>query len=399
MNNVYDFLIIGGGVIGLTVSLELRKRFKDKKIAVIEKESHVGAHASGRNSGVLHAGFYYSEDSLKAKFTAQGNREMKEFCKKHSLKLKECGKVVIAKNKQEVTTLKELYKRGLNNGVDLQIISEKETKEINENIKTVDMALYSPSTASIDPKEVMNKLKEVAIKENIEIHFNTSYDYHKKNIVYASGKEYGFKFLINTAGLYADKIAHDFNIAKNYILLPFKGIYLKYGGNSDLVDIHVYPVPNLKNPFLGVHFTKTVENELKIGPTSMPAFWRENYSGIKNFNFSEFLEVTTQITKLFTLNSFGFRDLAFEELKKYNPAFMVEEAESMLDNVENDFEPKPAGIRAQLLDKNTNELVMDFKVEKAENSVHVLNAVSPAFTSSFPFSRYVVDIVEKEFSN
>ncbi len=392
----YDYLIVGAGVIGLTIALELRKRFPEKTIAVLEKEEDVAFHASGRNSGVLHAGFYYTSDSLKAKFTAIGNRRMKEFCKKHNLKLKECGKVVIAKNKSEVNTIHELYDRGLKNGVNVKIISKKELESINKDIKTVDIALYSPSTASIDPKEVMYKLKEVAENKKIEIFLNTSYNSHKNNTVYTNNKEFEFKHLVNCAGLYADKIAHDFDIAHDYTLIPFKGIYLKYNGDPNLADIHVYPVPNLKNPFLGVHFTKTVDNELKIGPTSMPAFWRENYHGVKNFNVSELLEIMTQTSKLFVLNSFGFRDLAFEEFKKYNPAFMIEEAESLLNNVENDFVSKPAGIRAQLLDKKTNELIMDFKVEKAKDSTHVLNAISPAFTSSFPFAEHVVNIIENK---
>lgn len=392
----YDYLIIGAGVIGLTISLELRKRHPHSSIAILEKETNVAFHASGRNSGVLHAGFYYTSDSLKAKFTAIGNRKMKEFCKEHSLKLRECGKVVIAKNKSEINTIHELYKRGLKNGVDVKIISKKELKEINKNIKTVDIALYSPSTASIDPKEVMYKLREVAENKKIEIFLNTSYSSHKDNTVYTNNKEFKFKHLVNCAGLYADKIAHNFDIAHNYTLIPFKGIYLKYNGNSNLANIHVYPVPNLKNPFLGVHFTKTVDNELKIGPTSMPAFWRENYHGVKNFNISEMIEILSQTSKLFVLNSFGFRDLAFEEFKKYNPSFMIEEAESLLDNVENDFTSKPAGIRAQLLNKQTKELIMDFKVEKTENSTHVLNAISPAFTSSFPFAEYISDIIENK---
>jgi L-2-hydroxyglutarate oxidase LhgO len=396
LNNNYDYLIIGAGVIGLTISLELRKRYPNKSIAILEKEDDVAKHASGRNSGVLHAGFYYTEDSLKAKFTAIGNKKMKDFCKTNKLKLNECGKVVVAKNKSEINTIHELYKRGINNGVDVKIISKKELQKINPNINTVEIALYSPSTSSVDPKEVMYKLKEVAENKNIKIFLNERYNSHKKTTVFTDNNEFNFKHLVNCSGLYADKIAHDFNIAKNYIMIPFKGIYLKYNGDPNSLNIHVYPVPNLKNPFLGVHFTKTVDNEIKIGPTSMPAFWRENYHGVKNFNASELIEILSQTSKLFILNSFGFRDLAFEEFKKYNPAFMIEEAESLLNNVENDFESKPAGIRAQLLNKKTNELIMDFKVEKAENSTHVLNAISPAFTSSFPFAEYVVNIIENK---
>jgi L-2-hydroxyglutarate oxidase LhgO len=199
--------------------------------------------------------------------------------------------------------------------------------------------------------------------------------------------------IINAAGLYADMIARDFGFAENYIIIPFKGIYLKYAGQDKPVSTNVYPVPNLKNPFLGVHFTVTVDGTVKIGPTAIPALWRENYAALDNFRPGEFFQVISQEAKLFMLNSFGFRTLALEEIKKYYKKYFISLATGMVHTADSRRfnEWSRPGIRAQLLDVRTNNLVQDFKIEGDKDSVHILNAVSPAFTSSFPFSRWIVD--------
>jgi L-2-hydroxyglutarate oxidase LhgO len=201
-----------------------------------------------------------------------------------------------------------------------------------------------------------------------------------------------FKHLINAAGLYADKVAHQFGVGGDYTLLPFKGLYLGYKDDG-LVRTHVYPVPDLKNPFLGVHLTKTVDGHVKVGPTAIPAFWREQYKGLANFSVSEFVDVLSSEARLFAVDSFNFRRLAFDELRKYYGSRMQDEAALLVKNLDSSkfsgfLSP---GIRAQLLDRRTSKLVMDFVVEHAENSSHILNAVSPAFTCAFSFANFVVD--------
>ncbi|MCK6650578.1 MAG: FAD-dependent oxidoreductase, partial [Bacteroidia bacterium] len=199
--------------------------------------------------------------------------------------------------------------------------------------------------------------------------------------------------VINCAGLYADKIAKQFGFSEYYNIIPFKGIYLKYHGESPPVKINVYPVPNLKNPFLGVHFTITVDGQVKIGPSSIPAFWRENYNGLTNIKIEEMANVLFWETKLFIKNSFNFRDLAFDEIKKYYKPHFISMGQALVKKLDqkgfNDW-GKP-GIRAQLLDVRNNKLVMDFIIEGDKNSTHVLNAVSPAFTCAFPFARYICE--------
>lgn len=383
--NQYDYLIIGSGIIGMTIAYELKEQYPNITIAICEKEADVAYHASGRNSGVLHAGFYYSEDSLKAKFTVDGNKLMKIFCSKNNIVVKETQKIVVAKDEKELSGIYELQKRAEINKVDTKIINEDEVFKLDPNVKTYKKALFSPSTASVDPKEVCYKLKDVLEKQGVAFYFNTPFE--KVNIKY--------DYLINSAGAYADKIAQTFGLAKNYTLLPFKGIYLKYMLNKTDIKTNIYPVPNLENPFLGVHYTITSDGSIKIGPTAIPAFWRENYNGFDNFNIKEMFEILYYEAKLFLLNSFNFRGLAINEMKNYNSKVFIQKAKDMVKNIGDEFKPIPAGIRAQLLNTQTNELVQDFVVEHGPNSTHILNAVSPAFTCSFAFAKHVVLEINK----
>lgn len=390
----YDFVIIGAGIIGLTVADTLLKKFSKSSIAIIEKEEEVSLHSSGRNSGVLHAGFYYTADSLKAKFTRDGNFEMKKFCIDNNLKINYSKKVVVAQNHDQVKTIEELYQRGIKNGVDVSIIDKKELNKIDSNVKTHDIALFSPNTATADPTEVAKCLKNILKKNGVDIFTNTKFLRRKSNKSFSTNiGDFKYEKLINCAGLYADKIAKQYGFSKKMTIIPFKGIYLKYTGKTPPVKVNVYPVPNLKNPFLGVHFTLTVDGGVKIGPTSIPAFWRENYRGFKNFNFFEFIDICYNESQLFVKNSFNFRDLAIDEIKKYKRSHFVKLASNMVyDFDEKGFNKwiKP-GIRAQLLNLENNELVMDFVIEGDKDSVHVLNAVSPAWTCSFPFSKFIIN--------
>jgi len=391
----YDYIIIGGGIIGLCIARYLRNVFPSAEILILEKESDVAAHSSGRNSGVLHSGFYYTADSLKARFTRDGNQQMREYCLANNLRINECKKVVVAKNEDELPALFELEKRGKVNGVNTTLIEEKELHDIDPNVKTYKYALYSPATATVDPVEVCLAIKQELILKGVQFRFSDGYEkrIEGNKIRTTGGNVLSAVKLINAAGLYADKIARDFGYSANYTILPFKGIYLKYHGDKKPVSTNVYPVPNLKNPFLGVHYTVTVDGTVKIGPTSMPAFWRENYKGADNFKAFETINILSWEARLFMLNAFGFRNLAIEEIKKYNRKYFTGLARSMVRELDVDGfrEWGKPGIRAQLLNVNTKELVMDFVVEGDRESIHVLNAVSPAFTCSMPFSKWGVD--------
>jgi len=389
----YDYLIIGGGIMGLTIGYELRKKYPEKSIAIIEKEEDVALHASGRNSGVLHAGFYYTSSSMKAKFTVDGNKIMKAFCYENGIHVNECHKVVVANDETELEALYELERRGKQNGVDIQLINEEELFKIEPNSRTYKYALYSPTTASVDPIEVCQKIKEILISKNVDFFFNNKYIKKDKDYVITNNNTFKVGFLINAAGLYADVIARDYGYSKDRIIIPFKGIYLKYSGADMPISTNIYPVPNLLNPFLGVHYTVTSHNHVKIGPTSIPAFWRENYDGFSNFKLNEFLQITYYEAILFFTNAFNFRKLAINEIKKYNRKHFVSLAKKLTRKVDEDLfnDWLRPGIRAQLLNKKTLELEMDFVVEGDSKSLHLLNAVSPAFTCSFSLAKFLVD--------
>lgn len=391
---MYDYLVIGGGIIGLNIALQIQEKKPTCKIVLIEKEREVAMHSSGRNSGVLHAGFYYSADSLKAKFTRDGNKAMHEFCKQRNLAINECAKVVIATNEDELKGLEELKRRGDTNGVELLWMSEEEVEQKYPNLKTYKKALFSPSTATIDPKKVTREFAKLAVEKGITILTNTKYLQKIDDFKISTTQgDITCKKLINCGGLYADKIAKEYGFAQNYIIIPFKGIYLKDKKNLGTLQTNVYPVPNLANPFLGVHYTLTINNEAKIGPTAIPAFWRENYKGFRNFKFNEFFQIFYYETKLFFTNAFGFRNLALSEVKKYFKPHLLSLAKILSKDMklQGYKEWSTPGIRAQLLDTNTLELVQDFVVQGDEKSIHVLNAVSPAFTSSIPFAKWVVE--------
>jgi L-2-hydroxyglutarate oxidase len=213
-------LIVGAGIIGMTLAYEIRKKYPSFEITIIDKEAHEAFHASGKNSGILHAGFYYNADSLKAKLTARGNKLMKEFCNSYNIKVNETGKLVVAKNENEIETLFELEKRSKSNNAGAYIITQKEAEEIDPNAKTIKYALYSPNTASVNPKEVCRVLRKELEKQDVKFIFKMPFEKYNES----------YDFLINAAGLYADKIAHKFNIGLDYTMLPFKGLYRKYLG-------------------------------------------------------------------------------------------------------------------------------------------------------------------------
>ncbi|HJP61089.1 MAG TPA: L-2-hydroxyglutarate oxidase [Gemmatimonadaceae bacterium] len=391
-----DFLVVGGGIIGLSIALEVSRRFPRDRITLIEKESETGLHASGRNSGVLHAGFYYTADSLKARFTRDGNRALTTYCEQRRLRINHCGKLVVARNESELEGLAELSRRAKVNSVELHEITATEAKKIEPRVKTFERALFSPTTSSVDPRAVVEALTNDARGVGIDIRLGVAYLRKTGNNVRTTTGSLAPGYVINAAGLYADRIARDYGFSQNYVILPFKGLYL-YGDAAESLRCHVYPVPDMTNPFLGVHFTVTVDGHVKIGPTAIPTLWRENYTMLKRFRLSEMVDVVGREASLLLRDHFSFRRLAFSELRKYRRRNLVALAAELLARVaEGSFRAwGPAGIRAQLLDTRSRRLEMDFRWEGDDRSFHVLNAVSPAFTCAFPFATYLVGQMEQ----
>jgi L-2-hydroxyglutarate oxidase LhgO len=388
-----EILICGGGIIGLTLAKELSRQGY-KNIVILEKEKETGEHASGRNSGVLHAGIYYTRDSLKAKLCLKGNHLMKDYCRQKNIPVFETGKVIVANNEGETKVLEELHQRALNNGAKVELIDDKRLKSIEPFARTFKLALFSPETAVIKPQTILGSIeKELIDSGNVKMLKGLEFrGINSNSEVITSNGNISFDLFVNAAGAYSDRIAHLFGTGQNYKILPFRGTYRKLKKEkSHLVNGNIYPVPDIRNPFLGVHFTKAADGTVYIGPTAIPAFGRENYEFFKGVD-KELFQILLREGVLFFTNA-GFRNVAVSEPGKYFLRSFFKEIKDMINdlNIEDILPSDKAGIRPQLVDWHKKELVMDFAVLKHKNSIHVLNAVSPAFTSSMAFAEFVVN--------
>lgn len=391
-NVVSDVAIIGAGVIGLAVGSALLDAKPNLKVTILEKETALGRHASGRNSGVLHAGFYYSPDSLKARFCRDGNSELKELCFRHGIPVMEVGKVVVARNAQENSRLDDLYEKGQRNQVDLELLSGKVLAKYEPLAITHERFLWSPRTAISDSASVLRAMRvEFQQKGGI---VTTEYD---AQLVNKSGEISVFghnaKLIVNAAGAQSDRIARSLGLAKQYAMLPFMGIYRSAPLKLLPVTRLVYPVPHPINPFLGVHLTLTLDGQVKIGPTAIPIFGREQYSLTNGWSVDDIGQAIIAGSALIKGEAHSVWEILKSELPKLKQKSLVNEASALVPEVSQikKWQKKPPGIRAQLVDKRTGRLEQDFVVETFHNSVHVLNAVSPGWTSSLPFSRWIVE--------
>ena len=396
INKEFDYIVIGAGIVGISLGLAILERSPEKKVLIIDKESKPGVHASGRNSGVLHAGFYYSPDSLKAKFCRLGNLELKNFCKENSIPILETGKVVVCQSKSDVSKLEDLFRRGVANGVDIEILSETELDKIEPAAKTIDKFIWSPTTAVGNPKLVISQLAEKFIKSGGKFQFNCSAKLVSANdqvLIETIYGTYSAASIINSAGAYAANLARQVNVGNQYACLPFLGAYKK----SKLVDSNpkrlVYPVPNPINPFLGVHTTNTLNGEIKIGPTAFPVIGKEQYKLSNGFNGSEFLESYKAAKALFKSDSVDLIGLAREEFVKLFTKPLLNKTNKLTNSLNSNkqWSKYPAGIRAQIINLETKTIEMDYIVQSDKNVVHILNAVSPGWTSAIPFTRWVVE--------
>ena len=396
INKDYDHIIIGAGIIGISLGLALLERNPSRKVLIIDKENKPGVHASGRNSGVLHAGFYYSPDSLKAKFCRLGNLELRKFCKENNLRILETGKVVVCQDKQDVLRLEELYRRGVENGVDIELHGFQELNRIEPAAQTIDKFIWSPTTAVGSPKDVIEKLSEKFVKSGGKFLFNQKVKLIKKNnevLIQTKSANYFAKAIINSAGAYAAELAKQVNVGREYVCMPFLGAYKKTNLLSQNPKRLVYPVPNPVNPFLGVHTTITLNNELKIGPTAFPVIGKEQYKAIDGFSFKDLAEFLSSSRALLRSNSVNLLGLAQEEVLKLFTKPLLKRTQKLSDSLQinKNWVKHPSGIRAQIINTKTKTIEMDYIVESDKNVVHVLNAVSPGWTSSLPFARWVVE--------
>jgi L-2-hydroxyglutarate oxidase len=394
MGTQCDVLIIGAGVVGLSIGIALLESNEGLKVIIAEKEKKIGLHASGRNSGVLHAGFYYSPDSLKAKFCREGNQELRKVAKRHNIPVRDVGKVVVARNSEENNRLDLLFERGIKNGVDIEIKNSEELSEFEPLAVTHERFLWSPSTGVSDPIALTNALKEDFLALGGKI------DYEAKVIltnrdqeVFDSSSRYDAKHYINAAGAQSDRISRKVGVGNEYAMLPFMGVYrATYEKNLPLRRL-VYPVPHPVNPFLGVHFTLTIDHKVKIGPTAIPIAGREQYSYLSGWSASDMGQALKGMRSLISGEAHDFGVILKTEWPKVIESLLVKESIDLVPDAKfvKDWHKKPPGIRAQLVHLPTGKLEQDFVVQTQANATHILNAVSPGWTSALPFGRWIVE--------
>jgi (S)-2-hydroxyglutarate dehydrogenase len=389
-----DYLIIGAGAIGVATGIALLEENPRLKILIAEKELEIGKHASGRNSGVIHAGFYYSPDSLKAKFCKEGNAELKKLATKHDIPVRQIGKVVVVRNELESQRLGELFNRGVKNGIDIELLEAKYLRNFEPLAVTFEQFIWSPTTAVSDPKSILNAMKSEFESRggSIVTGFKVSLKKHNSELIDTSGN-FSAKFFINAAGAQSDRIARNVGVGLDYAMVPFMGVYRVTNESNLPLRTLVYPVPHPINPFLGVHFTLTTDGKIKIGPTAIPTIGREQYSLTNGWSLSDLYQTIIGTGSLIKGNAHSMTDMIRSEMPKLFESIIVKESKQLvpLAGTVKKWSKKPPGIRAQLVHIPTGKLEQDFKVVKFLNSVHILNAVSPGWTCSVPFGRYVAE--------
>jgi L-2-hydroxyglutarate oxidase len=385
-----DVLIIGAGVIGIAIGISLLELKPDIKVTILEKEMRVGLHASGRNSGVLHAGFYYSPDSLKARYCRIGNLELRKVAKKHGIRVQEVGKVVVSQNNEENLRLDVLFKRGIENGVDLELKDSRDLIKFEPLAQTHDKFIWSPTTAVSDPHYILEALLADYIKLGGKIEFNSRARIIESNQeIHVLPSKFAAKHIVNCAGAYAEKISHSVGVGLEYSMLPIMGVYRQAHQNSLKLRRLVYPVPNSVNPFLGVHVTLTTDDNIKIGPTAIPIIGKEQYSPLASFSPNETYHAGKSLYALLMKDVKGTTQHIKMEFPKIFEKYLIKKSSELVPALSQikKWEKKPPGIRAQLVNLSTGEFELDFVVKNYKNSTHILNAVSPGWTCALPFGR------------
>ena len=389
-----DLLILGAGAVGISVGIAYLEDFPGSTVVIADKEDQIGKHASGRNSGVLHAGFYYSPESLKAKFCREGNMALRALVKKHGILLREVGKVVVTRNEEEDARLESLFQRGLHNKVELELLDESELSKYEPLALTKNRFLWSPSTAVSDPGLVIAALRKEFEKLGGKIHLTEKINLKVSgNEVQDSNNKYDSKFIVNAAGAQADRISREIGVGLDYAMLPFMGVY-RYTRQDQLsLKRLVYPVPHPLNPFLGVHFTLTVDGLVKIGPTAIPIVGREQYSIREGWSIVDSVQALKSAAALVKGESHNLGSILKSEWPKIMLSKLVQESAELVPTAigVKSWKKKPPGIRAQLVHLPSGKLEQDFVVRRHLNSVHVLNAVSPGWTSAIPFGKWLVE--------
>ena len=389
---MYNYIIIGGGIVGLSTAMALSSKFPQAKIALLEKESSWAAHQTGHNSGIIHSGIYYKPGSFKAKLCRDGNRSMVDFCQQHQIDYKICGKVIVATEPHELTLLENLYQRGLANGTEVKKITPAEVKEIEPHVSCL-AGIWVKSTGIVNYQQVCEKYAEVAQTQGVDLQTNTCVKEIKSDsaghVLITNQEEYQTEFIINCAGLYSDRITKLAQAQPPAKIVPFRGEYYQLTPEKKyLVNGAIYPVPNPNFPFLGVHFHPGIDGSVHAGPNAVLGFKREAYNKF-DFDLKDFMDTMTYPGFWKLVAKYPTEGLQ-EMIRSYSKAIFVRSLQRLIPEVQaKDILPTPAGVRAQAL-KSDGSMVDDFLILDRDRAMHVCNAPSPAATASIEIGRQIV---------
>lgn len=396
----YDFIIIGSGIVGLTLAFKLKKKNSNSKILILDKERDSIQHGSGRNSGVIHSGIYYNPGSLRATLGIKGGIELKEYIKSKKLWIDECGKLLIPTSENSFHNTENLFQRGIDNGVVVKKLNGQEIKNLEPNINTkFNIGLLIPFTSVADPKEVSKSLLFDLQQMGVDIFYNeqvTKIEEEGK-IIFTTLKKYSCEHSFNCSGLQSDVIAKSAGLEFRYSFLPFKGKYWKITDPNFKLKYLVYPIPDLQYPFLGLHSSHKRDGTFYIGPSSTPVFGREHYHWNDKLKFTEAVSLALSFAFKILKNENKLRSLAIQEAKLLTKHGFINEMKKLINNISSaNIKPslEKIGIRSQIFDPLSKTLVNDFVIINQKYSTHVLNAISPAWTASFAFADHLIDLAK-----
>jgi (S)-2-hydroxyglutarate dehydrogenase len=389
----FDCVVIGGGIVGLSVAWEILEKNPDVHIAVLEKEADWARHQTGRNSGVIHSGIYYKPGSLKAKLCREGNRRLVEFCKQHGIRYEACGKVIVATTESELPLLKKLYERGIANGLTIMELTAEQVKEIEPHVSCL-AGIQVPSTGIVNFFDVCQKLAVLIASQGGELRRETEVRaFHpsgNEGLLETSKDTLAARWIINCAGLYSDRMARLAGANPDVRIVPFRGEYYELKPERRrLVRNLIYPVPDPKFPFLGVHFTRMIDGSVHAGPNAVLSLKREGYHRT-SFDWRDFKDTMTY-TGFWRMAKKHARAGLEEMHRSLSKKAFVRSLQKLIPEIcEEDLLPGGAGVRAQAL-RPDGGLVDDFLIVNSPNATHVCNAPSPAATASLEIARVIVE--------